>query len=57
MTQPTPEIVIENNTIRSDGSWPTIFVNNITATEAMLRGNKLTGQIQPLRGDGQIVGK
>ena len=54
VTQPTPEIVIENNTFRNAGNFPTIFVVNDTATEAMLKGNKLTGQVKPLRGDGSV---
>lgn len=54
VTQPTPELTIENNNVRSDGHWNTFFVNNITATEAMLRGNTLTGDVKPLHGDGQV---
>ncbi len=53
VTQPTPEIVVENNKVRSDGNWDTYFVNNLTATEAMLRGNTLSGAVKPLRGDGE----
>lgn len=52
ITQPTREITIENNTVRADGSYPTVFVYNGTATEAQLRGNHLSGRIQPLHGDG-----
>ena len=54
VTQPTEELTIENNKIRSDGNWDTYFVNNITATEAMLRGNTLSGAVKPLRGDGKV---
>lgn len=54
VTQPTPEIVIENNTYRNEGNFPSIFVVNDTATEAMLKGNKLSGQVKPLRGDGSV---
>jgi hypothetical protein len=54
VTQPTPEIVVENNTFRNDGEFTTIFVVNDTATEAMLKGNKLSGQVKPLRGDGSV---
>ena len=35
---PTREITIENNSFRNDGGYSTVFVNNLTATEAMLRG-------------------
>jgi len=54
VTQPTPEITVENNTVRNDGSFPTIFVDNMTATEARLKGNKLSGTIEPLHGDGTV---
>jgi hypothetical protein len=54
VNQPTPEITIENNTARNDGDFPTVFVYNQTATEAMLKGNKLSGKIVPLHGDGKV---
>lgn len=53
--QPTPEIVVENNTFRNDGAWQTAFVNNLTATDAVLRGNKLSGSVKPLSGDGKVT--
>jgi Right handed beta helix region len=56
VTQKTGEITIENNSFRNDGAWRTVFVINQTATEAMLRGNQLSGPVQPLRGDGQVIG-
>jgi len=52
VTQPTPEIVVEDNTARNDGNFGTLLVANQTATEAVLRHNKLIGAIRPLRGDG-----
>ncbi len=57
ITQLTPEIVVENNTFRNDGDYPTTFVSNLTATEAKLSGNKITGrgQVTPLKGDGRVV--
>ena len=55
VSQPTREITIENNTFRNDGGWNTLFVRNLTATEAMLRGNKITGSVKPLDGDGKVV--
>ncbi len=55
VTHPTREIIIENNSFRNDGPWETAFVNNQTATEAVLRGNTLSGPVKPLRGDGQVV--
>lgn len=54
VTQPTPEITIENNNFRNDGDYSTYFVVNFTATEAMLRGNKLSGAVKPLKGDGEV---
>lgn len=55
--QPTPEIVVENNTFRNDGAYPTIFVDNLTATQAQLSGNHIsgTGPVTPLKGDGRVV--
>ncbi len=52
VTQPTPEITIENNSFGNTGNFRAIFVNNITATEAHLHGNRFTGPITPLSGDG-----
>ena len=54
VTQPTREITIENNTVRNDGNFPTTFVYNMTATEAVLKGNKLIGAIEPLHGEGTV---
>ncbi|MDP9096634.1 MAG: right-handed parallel beta-helix repeat-containing protein [Pseudomonadota bacterium] len=57
VTQMTREIIVENNTFRNDGTYPTIFVDNLTATEAQLAGNKLSGSgpVRPLKGDGKVV--
>lgn len=55
VSQPTQEITIENNTARNDGEFNTVFVKNITATEAMLKGNVLTGAIKALDGDGTVT--
>ena len=54
VTQPTREITIENNTVVNTGDYRTTFVVNLTATEAMLKGNRITGPVQPLRGDGEV---
>lgn len=53
--QPTREIIIENNRFKNDGSYSTVFVNNLTATDAILRGNTLTGSVRPLNGDGKVT--
>jgi hypothetical protein len=55
VTHATREIIVENNTFQNDGPWQTIFVNNQTATEAQLRGNQLSGPVNPLRGDGHVI--
>ena len=55
VTQPTRELLIENNSFRNSGSYDTIFVSNFTATEAVLRGNKVSGRAKPLRGDGAVT--
>ena len=54
VSQPTREIVIENNTFRNSGGYSTIFVDNLTATDAMLKGNRLSGSVKPLSGDGKV---
>jgi hypothetical protein len=54
VTHPTKEIVIENNNARNDGDYKTLLVWNVTATPAMLKGNKLTGAITALKGDGEV---
>jgi hypothetical protein len=54
VTQPTAEITVENNTFRNDGDYPTVLVWNVTATPAILRGNKLSGQASALKGDGEV---
>lgn len=52
VTHPTPEITIINNTFRNDGDYETALVWNVTATPAELTGNKLSGSVVPLKGDG-----
>jgi hypothetical protein len=52
VTQPTPEITVTHTTFHNDGSYPTIFVDNLTATEAQLKDNKLSGPVKSLEGDG-----
>lgn len=54
VTQPTREIVIENNTMINTGDYQTFMVVNLTATEAMLKGNRLQGKVEPLKGDGEV---
>lgn len=54
--RPTPEILVEGNRFRNDGSYETTFVVNLTATPALLRGNRLSGPVKLLRGDGATSG-
>ena len=54
VSQPTREITIENNTAINTGDYETFMVVNLTATEAVLKGNRLTGPVKPLRGDGEV---
>ena len=50
--QATPEIIVTGNRFTNDGNYRTAFVDNVTATEAMLRNNVLHGAVDPLKGDG-----
>ena len=54
VTHRTNELTFKNNQFTNDMSQGTIFVRNMTATEALLTGNKLKGQIVPLSGDGSV---
>ena len=55
VTQPTRQITIEDNTFKNEGDYQTFFVVNKTATEAMLRGNRVSGNAKPLSGDGEVA--
>ena len=54
VTQPTAEVTITNNSFRNDGDYETTLLWNITATRATLKGNKLSGSVIPLKGDGTV---
>lgn len=54
VTQPTREILVEDNSFRVDGDYNAFLVVNQTATEALLKGNRLSGSAKPLRGDGKV---
>jgi len=54
VTQPTRELVVANNVFRNDGSYDTVFVSNFTATEAQVRGNRISGRVAVLKGDGKV---
>jgi hypothetical protein len=55
VTQPTREITITNNAFRNAGDYPTAFVWNLTATDAILTGNRISGKAKPLQGDGKVT--
>jgi hypothetical protein len=54
VNRPTPEITITNNNFRNDGDYQTALVWNVTATPAMLKGNKLSGAVILLKGEGSV---
>jgi hypothetical protein len=54
VTQRTPELTVKNNKFTNDQSGETVFVRNLTATEANLMGNAFKGQVVPLAGDGSV---
>lgn len=54
VNQPTRQLLFENNQAINTGNYDTFMVVNLTATEAILRNNKLTGRIKPLKGDGEV---
>jgi len=54
VTQPSPELIFKNNKFSNDQGPPTIFVKNLTATEAVLTGNTFKGPVTPLTGDGSV---
>jgi len=54
VTHPTPEISVTNNSFQNDGDFQTAFVWNATTAQAVLSGNKLSGQAIPLRGQGTV---
>ena len=54
VNQPTRDVVIENNTFRNDGDYNTFLLNNVSAADAQLRGNKVSGAAKPLQGDGTV---
>lgn len=57
VTNPTPELKIEKNTFENQGAFDTFFVNNVSATRAVLRSNSLKGRTLALKGDGSVDGQ
>jgi hypothetical protein len=54
VAQRTTELVFRNNRFTNDEQHEPAFVRNLTATEAELVGNRFTGKIVPLSGDGTV---
>jgi len=46
---PETSILVRDNFFRNDGPKPTVFVENRTPAEAVLRGNRLEGEVVALR--------
>jgi hypothetical protein len=54
VTHRTAELTISRNKFTNDQNRETVFVRNMTATEAVLTGNTLKGKVVPLVGDGTL---
>jgi hypothetical protein len=54
VTNPTPSLIFRNNRFFNEQDRSTVFVNNRTATPALLQGNDLSGPVQPLSGLGTV---
>jgi hypothetical protein len=54
VSQPTGELLFKDNRFINDQDRRTTFVHNITATRALLVGNRFTGPVRPLDGDGAM---
>jgi hypothetical protein len=54
VTHRTAELTISGNNFANDQDRETVFVRNMTATEAVLTGNTFKGKVVPLVGDGSV---
>ena len=54
VTHRTAELTISGNKFTNDQDRETVFIRNMTATEAVLTGNTFTGKVVPLVGDGSV---
>jgi hypothetical protein len=54
VTHRTAELTISGNKFTNDQDRETVFVRNMTATEAVLTGNTFKGKVVPLVGDGSV---
>jgi hypothetical protein len=51
---PTTSLVIRDNWFENLQTLATVFVRNLSTTPAMLEGNRLSGQVTPLEGPGEL---
>jgi len=54
VSQPTPSILADGNDVTVTGEYNSVFVYNMTATDAVLTNNRLHGNVKLLRGDGSV---
>lgn len=54
VNQRTEEITIKDNKFTNDMGRSVNFMWNLTATSAILSGNTFTGEVNPLKGDGEV---
>lgn len=54
ITQRTVELIVKDNEFTNTGTYKPAFVRNLSATPAMLTGNKIKGEVTPLLGDGTV---
>jgi hypothetical protein len=52
--QRTRSLIVENNIFENTGTYETVLVQNQTAEEVKMKGNKISGRAKPLRGDGVV---
>jgi hypothetical protein len=51
---PSEGLFVTDNVFLNDGPTETVFVRNATRTPAILRGNRLHGDVRPLAGPGEV---
>jgi hypothetical protein len=54
VNQPTPSILLDGNDVTVTGTYNSVLLYNLTATDAVLTNNRLHGNARPLRGDGTV---
>jgi len=54
VTHRTAELTISGNKFANEQDRETVFIRNMTATEAVLTGNTFKGKVVPLAGDGSV---